>query len=528
MWRRNSVLDFFLKETFGGEPDVLAVKSMLFNITNVLNELRMLNGVIFVQNERVYGVTPYWNFNGSQSTEALKACMDQNGAGYVTVWRGVYSLQDFTDTPLTLSPHVQCRYLTGVRRMRYATLSQPFDVTFLALISTDEIADIIRRVVTGSDEVALLDGEGRLLAGDELGLAGQRWESLSGELDYTVDEKRYRVFYRRVADKGWVVARRMDRDAYQRQAMSLRVRSYGIGLGAVAAMVALYAFFARLFFKPFQQVMGLFRQVRDGKLDARLPAFPRRVLPVAEEMQTMRTQLNAMLDSIGELIRRSEQVNRERAALEMQALQRQLNPHMIFNTLTSIRWMVMLHQGEWSGSEKVEDMLVEFAGLLQPLFDDIRSCWSLREELAHLGHYIALLRMRYCADFDLIDETGGAMDEFLLPRFVLQPVLENSCEHGLVGSACLRVEVRVSVRDGFLRLSVRDDGCGITAEKLALLQARLRGEEAIAETGVGRSGIALINVHRRLRAQFGETSGLIVESEPGQGTHVTLLIRWTG
>ena len=85
----------------------------------------------------------------------------------------------------------------------------------------------------------------------------------------------------------------------------------------------------------------------------------------------------------------------------------------------------MLHGDSWPGSESVDAMIREFAALLQPLFDDMRPEWSLREELEHISHYIALLRMRYCADFTVVNG-GDAMADFRIPRFILQPVLENS------------------------------------------------------------------------------------------------------
>ena len=526
--RRDSVLSFFLKQSNHSTGSAMYANDMLRDVTTAISEMRMVSGILFIQDGRMYGITPYWNFNGASVPDGLNAQLSDLPVAYSINWISTLPLQSFTDVRLTASPHASSRYLTGVSRLRYSTLSYPVDITTLTLISVDDIDAILDQLGAGGGDVALLNGAGHIIAGDYMELSDLSFDRKYGEIDYTESETDYRAFYCTIPSKGWTMVRRMDRDAYQRQAMELRRKSYLTGIIAIAGMIVLYALLSRLFFRPFQQVMGLFRQVRDGNLNARLAPFDRRMLPVADEMQTMRTQLNGMLDSLSELIINTERANRERAEIEIHSLQRQLNPHMIFNTLTSIRWMIMLHGDSWPGSESVDAMIREFAALLQPLFDDMRPEWSLREELEHIGHYIALLRMRYCADFTVVNDAGDAMADFRIPRFILQPVLENSCEHGMAGSQSLKVELRVEVSDGFLRIGISDNGCGIPPEKLDALRAKLSGSETPGDANIGRSGIGLTNVHRQLRTHFGPRSGITIDSSPDCGTHVVLLMEIDG
>lgn len=522
--RRDSVLNFFLRQSRHSAGSATYANEMLHDLTNTIGELRMVSGILFIQDGRIYGVTPYWNFNGTALPDSLSEQLAALPATYSINWIATLPLQSFTNSKLTSHPQTSCRYLTGVSRLRYSTLSYPVDITTLTLISVDSIEEILCQISAGSGNVALINAQGQTLAGDEMNLSGLTFDDKYGEIDFCDAGVDYRIFYCTMPSKGWTIVQRMELDTYQRQAAELRRKSYLTGALAILAMVIIYFFMSRMFFKPFQQVMGLFAQVRDGNLSARLRPFKRHMLPVAEEMQTMRTQLNGMLDSIGELIVNTERANRERAEIEVQSLQHQLNPHMIFNTLTSIRWMIMLHGDSWPGSENVDAMIREFAALLQPLFDDMRPEWSLREELEHVGHYIELLRMRYCADFSIINNAGKAMDEFRLPRFILQPVLENSCEHGMAGSQSLRVELRVDMADGFLRITVSDNGCGIAPDKLRAICAKLSGEDAPDSSIAGRSGIGLANVHRQLKIHFGPNSGITIDSAPDRGTNVTLLM----
>lgn len=520
--RRESVLNFFLRRSRSTDSTLSSATAMIHELIDTIGELRNIDGVLFIQNNRIYGASTYWNFSGADVPDTLADLLEGVHETYSINWIGTYPLQLFTNAKLTGSPQISADYLVGVSHLRYTTLNVPVEITTLTLISTDRIDEVLQQIGAGSGDVTLIDDDGNIIAGDNIELDRLIFTHKHGEIDYSDGNADYRAFYYRISSKGWTIVRRMDIDTYQHQAADLRRKSYLTGIIAIAAMILLYSIIARLFFKPFQQVMGLFKQVQTGNLNARLKPFKRHILPVADEIQTMRTQLNSMLDSIGTLIADTERANRECAEIEVQSLQRQLNPHMIFNTLTSIRWMIMLHGDNWPGSESVDAMLREFAALLQPLFDDMRPEWTLHEELEHIGHYMQLLRMRYCAEFTMVNDAPDEMNDFLIPRFVLQPILENSCEHGIAGSHCLRVELHIELAGDFLRITVSDNGCGIAAEKLDDLRARLSGKESSEEVHIGRSGIGLINVDKQLRLHFGDNSGITIESTPSRGARVVL------
>lgn len=522
--RRASVLDFFLNQGKIARGNDKYAAHMIHDMAITLNELKAISGVIFVKDGKFYGTTPSWNFNGEPIPEDLKQLIYSIQPSYAINWCGAYSLEELVGSSFSTSQLSSQRYIMGVSREYCSMVDGAVDMIVLTLIDVPVVNNILRQLSTDISDVALIDASGDVVAGTDMDLPPVDERANFGELEYSRGGADYRVFYSAVQSKGWVMALRIDKSYYSEQAAALRRQIYLIGICAIAIMAALLMAMTYMFLRPFRQVMGLFRQVSEGNLKARLAPFDQRALPVAEEMQTMRTQLNGMLDSISRLIDDIERKNRERAVLEMQELQRQLNPHMIFNTLTSIRWMIMLQGDNWPGSDKVNAMMVEFAALLQPLFDDPRSEWTLREELAHLSHYMELLRMRYCADFSLKCDVDERIYDVLLPRFVLQPVLENSCEHGMAGSQSLRVALRVYVEGGYLCVSVADDGCGIAPERMELLRRRLAGdvEEAPQPAGVGRNGIGLINVHRQLRFQFGADSGLDIQSRQGEGTCVTL------
>ena len=164
--RRDSVLSFFLKQSNHSTGSAMYANDMLRDVTTAISEMRMVSGILFIQDGRMYGITPYWNFNGASVPDGLNAQLSNLPVAYSINWIGTLPLQSFTDARLTASPHASSRYLTGVSRLRYSTLSYPVDITTLTLISVDDIDAILDQLGAGGGDVALLNGAGHIIAGE--------------------------------------------------------------------------------------------------------------------------------------------------------------------------------------------------------------------------------------------------------------------------------------------------------------------------------------------------------------------------
>jgi len=176
-----------------------------------------------------------------------------------------------------------------------------------------------------------------------------------------------------------------------------------------------------------------------------------------------------------------------------------------------------------SGAGKVGDMLVELAELIRPIFTEWRLVWSLRDEITYISHYLKLLTLRYGglihADLYIEEE----LMDVPLPCFTLQPLLENSAEHGVMDGKPLSIVVEGKrLADGRVQLCVRDNGRGIPQSKLTAIRQKMGASEVRPEEGVGHTGIGLINSCRRLRMHGGEGSGMLIESAENEGTTITL------
>jgi two-component system, LytTR family, sensor kinase len=193
------------------------------------------------------------------------------------------------------------------------------------------------------------------------------------------------------------------------------------------------------------------------------------------------------------------------------ALQRQINPHFLFNTLNSIGSLVRFHP------EMAREMIVRLANILRALLREHESFVPFRDELAFTDDYLGIEVVRFGADkLRVAREIEPETLEVMVPSMVLQPLIENSIKHGLEprleGGT---VTLRSRVRGGKLVVDVEDDGVGI-------MPARAAAVGAVTARSRSGNGIGMKNVRERLEVLYGGEARFEVESRPGRGTRVTL------
>jgi two-component system LytT family sensor kinase len=193
------------------------------------------------------------------------------------------------------------------------------------------------------------------------------------------------------------------------------------------------------------------------------------------------------------------------------ALQRQINPHFLFNTLNSIASLVRFRP------EMAREMIVKLANILRALLKDHDDFVPLRDELSFTDDYLGIEVVRFGAEKLRVEkEIEAETLELLVPSMLLQPLIENSIKHGLEPRISGgTVTVRCRVRNGRLVVEVEDDGVGISPESAAA---------ARSVTGSGRqgAGIGMRNVRERMEVLYGVDASFEVESRPGRGTRITL------
>lgn len=204
----------------------------------------------------------------------------------------------------------------------------------------------------------------------------------------------------------------------------------------------------------------------------------------------------------------------ERRKSELDALQSQINPHFLYNALESITWMI-----EGERNDEAVFMISQLAKLFRISLSKGRTVIRIQDELQHARSYMNIQKVRYKNTFSVSYEVDEELYDFCTVKLILQPILENAINYG-VGSMedCGKIIVAGRKEGNDIILSVTDNGYGMTEEQVRLI---LTDSSRVHSHG---SGVGMVNVNNRIQIVFGKEYGLIVESEPDEGTTVSIRI----
>lgn len=260
--------------------------------------------------------------------------------------------------------------------------------------------------------------------------------------------------------------------------------------------------------KPIDRLVSHIGEIAAGNF-ARDPA-----IEGEDEIGTVGKVVNEMSDHIDTLMAQRLEDEKEKGDLELKMLQAQINPHFLYNTLDSIRWIAVIQKN--SGIVK---MVTALSGLLKNMAKGFNEKVTLKKELEFLDDYVIIEKVKYVELFDLeIQVEDPRLYEAMVIKLTLQPLVENAIFSGIEPSG-KHGTIRIHVEDqaGCLVIKVRDDGRGIPQGKLKTI---LNHTEKVK--GNSMSGIGLPNVDRRIKLNYGEEYGLSIASEEGSYTEITV------
>ena len=204
-------------------------------------------------------------------------------------------------------------------------------------------------------------------------------------------------------------------------------------------------------------------------------------------------------------------------AMELLALQSQINPHFLFNTIETINWGIIRHLGF---KNHVSRMLGNLSDVLKYSLSNPSEKVRLKEELSYCGSYLAIMQERYQERFDVIWEIDNQLTDFYIIKLVIQPLVENSIYHGIKEKeGRCRIKIRLWKHDEKICLEVIDTGLGMNKERLMQVREEMSfdGQESLG------LHIGVKNVYKRLKLVY-EESSMTIRSKEGLGTIVRIVI----
>ena len=254
---------------------------------------------------------------------------------------------------------------------------------------------------------------------------------------------------------------------------------------------------------PIRSMLDFCRELSKGNLSVRIQDDHK------DELSDLSGSMNHMADTIEHLMDQQKTQEKKKRELELQMLQYQLNPHFLFNTLNSLRFVAAMHK-----DQIVSDGIQALSSLLQNTLTNKNEYITIQEELENLENYFSILRIRYAGSFEYsfhVEE--DELLSCLVPKLILQPLAENSVMHGSSDNGTvMEIQITCWRENADVMIELSDDGKGfeVTVDALAPHPERKR--------------IGVANVNDRIQLNFGRKYGLKINSQPGKGTTCTLTL----
>lgn len=325
-------------------------------------------------------------------------------------------------------------------------------------------------------------------------------ESVNGEnIDYIITKSDYSKWY--LIGKMYVDDINIHRET---------LFNYFTSMVFIALIIAviLSILLSRSILSPVNHLLSGISTFQSGDLDVQVK------VEADNELGILTSSFNRMTKRIKNLIEENRQSERNKRKSELDALQAQINPHFLYNTLDSIVWM-----GEAGKNSEVVRMTSSLAKLFRISINKGKEYITLAQEIEHVESYLIIQQMRYGDKLNYKIEMDPALKKIRIVKILLQPIVENAIYHGikqLPGDGM--IEIRVNREDDKLIIEIEDNGMGMSEETI---QKLLGGEINPEAKG---SGVGVYNVDQRIKLYYGDDYGLSIDSEVFEGTTITLTL----
>ncbi len=309
---------------------------------------------------------------------------------------------------------------------------------------------------------------------------------------------------------GWYFYNAYDEDYILREVRHIQYLTIALGAALLLASVFLIRYTVSLIARSTQSIVSGILQVQRGNLDVQVSVESR------DEMGQIADNFNTMTGKVQSLIEEVRSAGEKQRDAEIRALEAQINPHFLYNTLDSINWMA-IEKGEYQISRMVRNLGV----ILRYSVDKSNKMATVAEMADWLEKYVSLQRMRFNDAFECEIHVQPETEEIRVYKLLLQPFVENAIVHGFKGiewGGILRVDVMLSENRDEMDIIIEDNGKGISRELAEKFNDR---DTALQDDG---RSIGLHNAFSRMQMYYGNRASWNVSSIPDVGTVITLKI----
>jgi len=333
-----------------------------------------------------------------------------------------------------------------------------------------------------------------------------------GAFNYEYKDEEFLVNYvQSTLDERWIYLSVKPKAEVLSQATSIKWATIAVTLACIVVAFFVSNGMTALVAKPLTQLQKLMRRAGENDLAVRFHSGGN------NEVTQVGMQFNRMLEQITGLMEDNRHVQKEKHRAEIKALQAQIDPHFLYNTLNTIYWKTKLKK-----SEEVGQMVMALSKLFQLGLNNGQEMTTIKKELLHVEQYLSIQQKCYDNLFEYRVEAPQD-DEFQqhpILKVLLQPLVENSILHGFKDKQSGGfIRIRLDKQEDLLIITVEDNGHGTDAQE---------AERRFRTLTEATDSYALRNIFQRLRLYYEDQADLRLSSVPGKGTTVTLTIPWSG
>ena len=282
-----------------------------------------------------------------------------------------------------------------------------------------------------------------------------------------------------------------------------------ISLGFIVMILIVTYFAINQYSSKLKNMMKNIEKLKQGKLDTRF-----NIKQEVDELDMIAISIDEMSESLQYNINKNYVAEVKQKQAEINALQSQIKPHFLYNTLEVIRMSALS-----SKNKEVAQMIYNLASMFRYSTYNNGSLVSIRDEIKHSKMYLSLCATRYKGMLDYSIHVDDKYLDYLVPKFTIQPILENAINHGLrKGFYDNYIKVTIKEIDEEIEISIKDNGNGMSEEAISKIKDEL--EKNIQKP----NSIGLMNINNRLKLNFGEQYGIYINSRMNEGTTVSIKI----
>jgi two-component system, sensor histidine kinase YesM len=280
-----------------------------------------------------------------------------------------------------------------------------------------------------------------------------------------------------------------------------------IGASVIFGILAILvgSFIAKKVTDPVKILTKQMKLVGEGNLKVRTRVDSK------DEIGMMSSEFNHMINRVEELLQQVKEEQHQKQEAVLRAIKHRINPHFLFNTLSTIRWLVQFKQ-----TERANTALTALSKLLEGNMGKTGNFTSIKEEVELVEQFMVILQIRYEQKFHLVTDFEEGVEDWEIPRMLLQPIVENAIFHGIVPTGTEgTVWINGTTIPGGIQIEIKDDGVGVEKDMLQRVQRSSDGDNSYV-------GIGLSHVADSIRLYFGPDSKMEISS--GEGTSVKLIL----